>query len=133
MARKKASDTQKLAMKFVTGFLGKKFSYNTDRRFLREAAYYLNPKPDPLTGEDQRKFTLDEVWGCLLDMKSAGIERINSIHAVAWTNKDGKTYLESYCEPEPMPPLYMKEEVAMWAKRHRERQLPAKGKGKADD
>lgn len=118
MARK-LSDTQKLAIRFVTEFLGRKFSYNTDRRFLAEAAYYLSPKADPLTGEDQRKFTIDEVWGCLLDMRSAGIERINSIHAIAWTNKNGKTYLEAYVEPEPMPPLYMKGEVARWTKKYR--------------
>ena len=118
MTKRKPSDTQKLAINFVTEFLGRQFSYNTDRRFLAEAAYYLNPKTDPLTGTEQRKFTYNEVWGCLRMMRQMG-KRVNSIHAVAWTHyESGKTYLEEYCEPEPPPPIYMKLERADWERRY---------------
>ena len=119
MAKKKLSDTERLAIQFVTEFLGRNFSYNTDRRFLKEAAFYLSPKADPITNEEQRKFTLEEVWGCLQWMKRIGVKRISSIHAVAWTHyESGKTYLEEYCKPEAPPPIYMKMEIKQWEERY---------------
>lgn len=118
MAKRKLSDTERLAIDFVTEFLGRPFSYNLDRRWLSEAKYYLNPRPDKLTGNEQRKFTYDEVWGCLQWMKRIGIE-VKSIHCIAWTHYEtGKTYLEEYCEPPPPPPIYMKLERADWEKQY---------------
>jgi len=115
---KKFSDTEKLAINFVNRFLGREFSYNTDRRYLAGAKKYLNPKPDPVTDREQRKFTYDEVWGCLQWMKRIGV-KVNSIHQITWTHKKtGKLYIEEYCEPPDPPPIYMKLEREQWEKRY---------------
>ena len=117
MAKKKISDTERLAIDFVREFLGRRFSYNTDRRYLKEAAYYLNPKEDPLTGEEQRKFTLEEIWGCLQWMKRMG-KHITTIHAITWVYEGGKTFIETWIEPPPPPPIYMKLEVEQWERQY---------------
>ena len=119
---KKLSKTQELALRFVQEFLGRSFSYATDRRYLKEAKFYTNPtKTCPITGKKQRAYTVEQVLGCLNHMKAILKKPLNSIHCVAWTNKEGKSYLEAYCEPEPMPPIYMKMEVERWKAKQREK------------
>jgi hypothetical protein len=116
---KKLSDTEKLVLWFVREFLQRDFSYNTDRRFLKEASFYVNPKTDKF-GNEQKKYSVEQVKGCLLHMRALGKKPLNSIHCIAWANREGKTYLEEYCE-QPLPPLYMTMEVEQWKTRNESR------------
>lgn len=118
MAKKKLSDTEKLALRFVQEFLGREFNYVTDRRYLGEAKRFVNPtRRCPVTNQKQRKYTIEQVLGCLRYMKTSLRKPLNSINCVTWVTKSGRSYLEEYCEPEPPPPIYMKLERKQWEER----------------
>ncbi len=118
MATKKANTTFQLAFWFVTDFLGKTWSHNIHLRHLAHAKSFLNPKRDDECEIPQRRFTPDEIKGCLLDMRRKGIKNINTLRAVTWTDSSGASYIEKFTEPEPMPPIYMTMEVAQWHERN---------------
>lgn len=111
---KKANPTFQLAYWFVTVFLGKTWTHNIHLRHLASAKSFLNPKMDKNTGEKPKCFTPEEIKECLLDMRRKGVEGINTIRAVTWTDKKGNSYIEKFTEPEPMPPIYRKLEVEEW-------------------
>jgi len=117
---KKSNTTFQLAHWFVTDFLGKTWSRNIHLRHLANAKTLLNPKKDPHLNVKPKCFAPDQIMECLLDMKKQGVRNINTLMAVAWSDKAGLSYIEKFTEPEPMPPLYMRGEVARWTKKYGE-------------
>jgi len=118
MATKKANTTFQLAYWFVTDYLGQTWSHNIHLRHLANAKSLLNPKVDPNLGVKPKCFTQDEIKKCLLEMRRLGVENINTIRAVTWTDRTGKSYIEKFTEPEPMPPIYQTMEVQRWKERY---------------
>ena len=119
---KKFSDTEKLAYWFVTEVLNQTWSYNTHKRFLREAKTYINPKKDPLTEEPQKAYTVEEIKQCLNAMKTGYFGKpveVTSIHQIVWTNRNtGNTFIEDWLLVPNLPPLYQKMELKDWLDRH---------------
>lgn len=117
--------TKTLAYWFVTEFLGEKFSWQLHKKHLATAKRFVNPdKPDPMTGEAQRYFAVEEIKGCLNAMKSGHFGKpmlnIRTISAVSWKNM-GRTYLEAWLEIPPIPPTYQKMDLQNWIKQYGDR------------
>lgn len=117
---------RRLAWWFVEKFLEEKWSWNLHKRYLAEAKIYTRPKADPITGEAQRSFTVQEITQCLNAMRSGyfGIPLLNirTIHAVVWRNhRTGKTFLEEWLEIPPIPPTYRTMALQDWINRCGER------------
>ena len=116
---------RRLAYWFVTEFLGEKFSWNLHKRYLAEAKFYVNPKADPVTGEAQRCFTIKEIQDCLNAMKSGSFDtpmlNIRTIHAVAWKNRTGRTFLEDWLEIPAIPPTYQTMALRDWIAQYGDR------------
>ena len=123
--------TRTLAYWFVTEFLGEKFSWNLHKRYLAEAKFYVNPtKPDPVTKEPQRRFTPKQIMGCLNAMRSdyfgTPILNIRTIHAVAWKNRTGRTFLEDWLEIPAIPPTYQTMALQDWINQYGDRAVEQK-------
>lgn len=117
---------RRLAYWFVTEFLKEKWSWNLHKRYLAEAKCYISPKADPITGEAQRSFTVQEITQCLNAMRNGyfgtPILDIRTIHAVVWRNhRTGKTFLEEWLEIPPMPPTYQAMALQDWINQHGDR------------
>lgn len=125
-ARERNHDpTRTLAYWFVTEFLGEKFSWQLHKKHLANAKSYVNPdKPDPITGEPQRRFTVKEIQDCLNAMKSGYFGKpmlnIRTISAVSWENR-GRTYLAAWLEIPPIPPTYRRMDLQNWINQHGDR------------
>ena len=124
---KKLSPTQKLAIWFIEEFLGKEWSWQVHKRYLKEAKRFLNPsKEDPLTGEPQKTYPAQTIMGCLNAMRSGyfgtPILNIGTIHAVTWRNhRTGHSFLEDWLEIPPLPPMYERVEMKDWLDRYGDR------------
>ncbi len=116
--------TRTLAYWFVTEFLGEKFSWQLHKAHLATAKRFVNPdKPDPITGEAQRHFTVEEMKGCLNAMKSGYFGKpidIRTISAVSWKNR-GRTYLKEWLEIPPIPPTYQRMDLKRWIEQYGDR------------
>src|SRR3990167_5777111 len=104
MAKKRVpAETQKLAYWFVNTFLGKKFDYTFDRRYLKDAKNLVNPDREDAVPLDPEK-----VKGCLLALKAGmfGFDgELNSMYPITYANEDC-SYYEQYLKWIEIPPPF---------------------------
>lgn len=140
---KKLSDTEKLARWFVETILDEQFDYRLHGRHLKGAKRWVNPGPDPVTGESVIAYPLEEIQSYIIALRDGTTEVTDYQPFSAWARQrgfrscmiesldilsltvrgKGKTILTLLSvTPEP-PPVYEADNFAEWVKKHGGRAL----------
>jgi len=147
---RKKDPTNELAIWFVNTFRKRAFDWRGDGFHRKKAKLLVNPGKDPVTGDEVKTYTVDEVKEALLALRDGttavtdylpfadwtlrkgwrGPNEIRSL-GILFTQNDGTEafLIDALLEVPDPPPPYETHEYAEWVHKHGKRGL---GQGKWD-
>lgn len=128
------SNTQELAIWFVRTFLGRAFDYRTDKLQLKLAKDLVNPRPDKVTGQEAKPYSIDEIKEALIGLRDGRTSvtdylpfaewsrkrrrqgQINSL-GILFVNMTGEPLIQALLRVPDPPAVYEFQEYAEWVRR----------------